>query len=204
MTDLPFGKRLGSRADNRTLYPQAIEQMRRALRPSTAPAAAPAAAAQPPQQARRAPADNPAAPSTEDLTREKPPPASPGRTERGGASGPEAQTDGGDGSAQGVAGPVDASSDAPLELVLLSADRHGLTTAVITLTLTLTLTRTRTRTLTRTLTLSIILTRALTQVHPAHRRALPREHRTAHGVVRPNPSPNTLALAQALALTPWP
>ena len=63
MTDLPFGKRLGSRADNRTLYPQAIEQMRRALRPSTAPAAA----AQPPQQAQRAPADDTAAPSTDGL-----------------------------------------------------------------------------------------------------------------------------------------
>ena len=157
MTDLPFGKRLGSRADNRTLYPQAIEQMRRALRPPTAPAAA----AQPPQQARRALADHTAAASTEDLTRGLPPPASPGRTERGGASGPEAQTDGGDGSAQGVAGLVDASSDAPLELVLLSVDRHGLTTAVITLTLTLT--RTRTRTLTRTLTLSRTRTRTRTR-----------------------------------------
>ena len=70
--------------------------------------------------------------------------------------------------------------------------------------LTLTLTRTLTLTLTLTLILNLIRTRALTQVHPAHRRALPREHRTAHGVVRPNPSPNTLALAQALALTPWP
>ena len=59
-----------------------------------------------------------------------------------------------------------------------------------------------TLTLTLTRTLSIILTRARTQVHPAHRRALPREHRTAHGVVRTNPSPNTLALAQVLALTP--
>ena len=93
VSDLPFGKRLGSRADNRKLYPQAIEQMRRALRPTTVPASA---AQQ--QQTRRAPADNAAAASTDD----------------------------GDGSAQGFAGPIDA----PLELVLLSADRHGLTTAV--------------------------------------------------------------------------
>ena len=71
----------------------------------------------------------------------------------------------------------------------------------ITLTLTLTLTLSITLTRTRTLTLSIIRTRARTQVHPAHRRALPREHRTADGVVRPNASPDTLSLAQALALT---
>ena len=34
VSDLPFGKRLGSKAENRQLYPESLEQMRRALRPA--------------------------------------------------------------------------------------------------------------------------------------------------------------------------
>lgn len=35
LTDLPFGKRMGSKATNRTLYPHAVREMRRSLRDST-------------------------------------------------------------------------------------------------------------------------------------------------------------------------
>jgi len=77
VSDLPFGKRLGSKADNRRLYPESLEQMRRAL-------------------CSRATCTSEAAPADADGRRE------PGPSRAG----------------------------APLELVLLSADRHALTTAV--------------------------------------------------------------------------
>ena len=107
---LPFGKRLawrlGSKADNRRLYPEAIEQMRRPTR---------AAACRQHRRrfcragaghgagARRAPRDKTAA----------------------GSAG-EARPRGADGSAGGLAPPLDA----PLDLVLLSADQYCLTTAI--------------------------------------------------------------------------
>ena len=85
VSDLPFGKRLGSKAANRQLYPQSLEEMRRAL-----------------------------CPTPSDVT--QPTPRAP-------VCPPEATT-------EAATHARDMASHGRPDLVLLSADRHALTTAV--------------------------------------------------------------------------